>query len=273
MQSDYHNLPTVNGVMQKDGREFRARDVQFAAGKDDVTFSLDIAAAYPQEAKVAAWRRSLTLYRPSSGENAVQLTESYELSEFVTPFRLNLLTPLLVDVSGSGRIVLSDPEGGKRYFISYDPGLFSAAAEEIRLDDARLQASWGARLARIVLTSKARAKEGSYKIRVEAANGTQVRAAREAILRFLRFCAASGCCAAGSRRICTTRLRFVPADRTGGEGSASADSSGGGKVGTQVRAAREAYFALLRSKRMLCGRQSADLHHPAAVCSCRSNGW
>src|SRR5256885_54517 len=55
MQSAYHNLPTINGVMQGAGREFQAKDVSFNETANRVTFSADIAAAYPAEAGVRRW--------------------------------------------------------------------------------------------------------------------------------------------------------------------------------------------------------------------------
>ena len=54
MQSAWHNLPVVNGVDQQDGAAFRAREVVFTPGRDAVRFSLDIAPAYPPEAKLDA---------------------------------------------------------------------------------------------------------------------------------------------------------------------------------------------------------------------------
>ncbi|MCU0644425.1 MAG: heparinase II/III-family protein [bacterium] len=47
MQSAYHNLPTINGVMQKDGREFSARNVNYFADDNFAELKLDIAGAYP----------------------------------------------------------------------------------------------------------------------------------------------------------------------------------------------------------------------------------
>ncbi len=63
MQSAFHNLPTINGVMQKDGRQYAARDVHYRADDDSAVFSLDIAGAYPPEANVAQWTRTLRLDR------------------------------------------------------------------------------------------------------------------------------------------------------------------------------------------------------------------
>jgi hypothetical protein len=54
MQSAYHNLPTVNGVMQKYGKEYQAIDVNYSVTADTVQFSMDIAKAYPEIPQVVA---------------------------------------------------------------------------------------------------------------------------------------------------------------------------------------------------------------------------
>src|SRR5207237_7566979 len=63
MQSAYHNLPTINGVMQGAGREFQAKGVSFEESANRVTFSADIASAYPAEAAAQPWRPGVTLER------------------------------------------------------------------------------------------------------------------------------------------------------------------------------------------------------------------
>jgi hypothetical protein len=160
MQSDFHNLPTVNGGMQKEGREFQSRSVRFSADATRVEFALDIAGAYPPEAKVDRWQRTLILNR---GKN-IELLEEFRLKEAVKPPRLNLMTPLTVDLSHKGRIALSDTRTGARYVISHDAAQFDASSEEIPLSDERLRGAWGERLTRIVLTAKQLAVKGTYKI-------------------------------------------------------------------------------------------------------------
>src|SRR5437868_13875778 len=49
MQSAYHNLPTINGIMQGAGREDKVKDVSFGESAKRVSFSADIAYAYPTE--------------------------------------------------------------------------------------------------------------------------------------------------------------------------------------------------------------------------------
>lgn len=63
MQSAYHNLPTVNGHMQKDGEEYGARDVSYQLGSDICRIEMDIAGAYPAEAGLLSCRRSAALIK------------------------------------------------------------------------------------------------------------------------------------------------------------------------------------------------------------------
>ena len=106
MQSAWHSLPAVNGLDQGAGAEFRAHQVAFAPGRDTVRFSLDIAPAYPPEAKVARWRREVTLDRK---KREVVLAEDYALGEAREPVRLHFVTPLAPDVSTPGRVEARPP--------------------------------------------------------------------------------------------------------------------------------------------------------------------
>jgi hypothetical protein len=160
MQSAYHNLPTINGVMQKDGAAFRARDVRYVANAARASFSLDLAAAYPAEAKVDRYLRTVSLDRRA---RTVALDESYALREVTTPLRLSWMTPLAVDVSHPGEVRLRSPEAAHDEFVlRYDPARFDAASEEIPITDARLLPIWGKRLARVVLVAKGRALQGEH---------------------------------------------------------------------------------------------------------------
>ncbi len=47
MQSAYHNLPTVGGVMQQDGEAFAAREVSVSMTPSEALMEMDIAGAYP----------------------------------------------------------------------------------------------------------------------------------------------------------------------------------------------------------------------------------
>lgn len=142
MQSAYHNLPTVNGVMQGAGRGYAARNVSHKAGADAAEFELDIAGAYPPQAGIVAWRRTLRLDR---GRNQVSIRDAFALQKDGGRVELTLMTPCKVTV-GKGEIVLA---GAVK--VRFQPDLFDVAVEEVRTEDARLQAVWGESVRRILL--------------------------------------------------------------------------------------------------------------------------
>jgi hypothetical protein len=165
MQSAWHNLPTVNGLDQQSGVAYRARDVLFTPGRDTVRLSLDIAPAYPAEAKIARWRREVTLDRK---KREVVLAEDYALGEAREPVRLHFVTPLRADAATPGRVLLSGG-GAPAHVLLYDPERFSASVEERAVDDSRLRPVWGERLARIVLAGRVASTRGAHRIVVRAA--------------------------------------------------------------------------------------------------------
>ena len=165
MQSGFHNLPTVNGVMQKNGRQFRARDVAYAAGGRRAVFSLDLAGAYPPEAKLRSWVRTITLNR---GRDVV-VAERYELEEAREPIRLSLMSWRVPRVVGEGRLRLEDPEdagAGKAVLVEYDAKKFKAEVETVSVEDERLRSSWGTSLYRILLTALRTPLRDAFEVRI-----------------------------------------------------------------------------------------------------------
>ena len=150
MQSAFHNLPTINGVMQAAGRQYEARDVGFHADDASAEFSADLAAAYPQEAGVEKWRRSVRLDRAA---NAIVVTDRYALRGAPGKIEMSLMTPCAVRADGARALILS---GGMLGKASVRIAVEAAAAplfrtEEIAITDSRLRGSWGNRLYRAVV--------------------------------------------------------------------------------------------------------------------------
>src|SRR5437660_6038792 len=154
MQSAYHDLPTINGIMQAAGREFQAKGVSFNETANRVTFSADIAAAYPAAAAVQRWQRRVTLDRTAP---AVELEDRYELREWKEPARLSLMTPLSVDTSRPGEVHLAG-----RYLLTFDAHELQATVEEIPVSDQQLRSVWGDRVERLVLTTQGKVLRGGY---------------------------------------------------------------------------------------------------------------
>lgn len=167
MTSAYHNVPTINGVLQKNGRQWAAKDVRFTADDQRASLTLDIAGAYPEEAGVQSWVRRVRLNRGHS----VEIREHYQLEVFRRPFTLNLMTPLQPALPEPGRITLTLHEGAsssatKTISIDYDEQRFDVTFEPVLLEDERLRAGWGDRLTRMVFTSKQQRLSDTFTITI-----------------------------------------------------------------------------------------------------------
>ena len=153
MQSTFHNVPAINGIPQKAGRAYAARQVLYQADDAAATLSMDLAAAYPGEAGARSWHRTVTLERG----NAVVIRDAYDLRFMHEPVRMTLMTCREPDITGRGTVVLPPaPDGvrAKTAEILYDPDLFTVRTESIDITDPQLSASWGTRIWRILLTAK-----------------------------------------------------------------------------------------------------------------------
>jgi hypothetical protein len=153
MQSAYHSLPTIDGVMQAPGREFAARAVKYSMDNGKAELQLDIAAAYPSEAHVQNWLRTIRLQR----NKEVLVKENYRLTAPAKEITLSWLTPCQVRETTSGSLrLLSTMTGGAKAAeleLLYNASDFSVRLEEVTLDDERLSSVWGAKLTRILLVA------------------------------------------------------------------------------------------------------------------------
>jgi hypothetical protein len=158
MQSAWHNLPTINGVMQHAGGQYKAEDVNLHRDRKGTYLSMDIAGAYPKEADVKSWKRLLSF----NGES-ITLQEKYELTAYKQPFTLSLITPLSVKAEGDF-IVLKNTDSQHGLKIRFDPKRFQVKIEHKQLKDPKLLHEWQGSLKRILLIDKTDKPKGNYKI-------------------------------------------------------------------------------------------------------------
>ena len=85
MQSAFHNLPTVGGVMQHTGVEYEATIRKYETNEERAVVSFDIASAYPKEAGIKSWMRTVTLDRV---RNSVNILEAFDLERAAPISRL-----------------------------------------------------------------------------------------------------------------------------------------------------------------------------------------
>ena len=167
MQSVWHNCPTINGVMQKEGIQYKASQVQFVQNASGVNVSMDIAAAYPVDAAVKKYERKFDFNQTS---NTLQISENYELLEWKAALVQSFLVFLKPDIEKPGQLVFRLADGASVVF-AYDAKLFDIAIEDKILDDERMSGIWGKQLYRIQLTAKGNKKSGKHQFSISLLNG------------------------------------------------------------------------------------------------------
>jgi hypothetical protein len=156
MQSGWHNLPTINGVMQHQGSGFSAREVSHHADDACATLAMDLAGAYPAEAGIRSWRRSIALVRGQ----AVRVTDEYELTRLSNTLSWSLLTPSTVEIVDGTTLRLHgvDMPGARRsgdatirLHLPATPRPATIHVETREINDAVMANSWPDRLHRVCI--------------------------------------------------------------------------------------------------------------------------
>ena len=164
VQSAYHNLPTVGGVMQSNqSPKYRASDLHYSSDDSGASVSMDLATAYPEEAGIIRWRRALSLDRVT---NRIDLNEDFQLRKKVS-VQISFMTPCTPAANASGRLAFTTGEHASREVsLAYDPTLIALTIEKINLTDDWLVERWGKTIYRVLLTSVASTSDGNWKIEI-----------------------------------------------------------------------------------------------------------
>jgi hypothetical protein len=162
-QSAYHNLPTIGGVQQGVGPMFCATDLAYEANYRSAQLGMELAKAYPPEAHLKSWRRTVRLDRSS---NVVEISDSYFLTEPVSDITLNLMTACKVTESGKGQLTLTSAQAIPPTPIAYDANLLTPTVETIPLDNLERKRNWGPQIYRIQLKTPGTKTAGKLKLTI-----------------------------------------------------------------------------------------------------------
>jgi hypothetical protein len=163
MQSAYHNLPTINGVQQKPGNDYKATQVEYKADEVQVKLSLNIASAFPTEAGIDAWKRRFEFNR--SDHPYIEITDEFQLEQDSENITLSLMMPFEPQIDRSGSILIRNADA-KAVKVEYDADHLVASSERILIEDERLRPVWGDQIYRVTLKANAPVSEGNWKIKV-----------------------------------------------------------------------------------------------------------
>ncbi|WP_033402609.1 heparinase II/III domain-containing protein [Dyadobacter beijingensis] len=153
-QSQYHNLPVINGLGQPAGKQFNARNVKSNASDKEVSLAMDIAPAYPQQAGVLNWNRIVKLNKV---KNTIEIADDFALKQKPDSLQQIFMTVCQVDTGTPGKIILTTA-GKKTVSLTYDPKAWTVATElpsTEGMEYSSFKTKWdGSPVTRIVLTAK-----------------------------------------------------------------------------------------------------------------------
>ncbi len=164
MQSQYHNLPLINGEGQHQGATYKPTDINAKNTTGKGLFSLDIAKAYPESAEVNHWYRKYVLNRGHS----FSITDSYNLKTAKDTNALHFIAACGVHTGQPGKIILTGADF--KLELSYDPKEFTLKIENIEIKDPRIIQAWPDGLKRIRLIYKNMSVKGQSKLVLRPVN-------------------------------------------------------------------------------------------------------
>ncbi len=160
-QSEHHNLPIINGLGQKSGLEFAAKNASRIMTPKESGMSMDIASAYPAEAGIQSWNRTVLLKR---NQDEVELTDEYLLKQKPKSLQQVFMTVGEVNLVEAGKITISD--GFLSMTLRYDAKKWTATTElpsTEGMEYSSFKTKWDSKpVRRIILTNTAPEAKGKF---------------------------------------------------------------------------------------------------------------
>ena len=156
LKSDWHNLPTINGVQQGTGARYKASGTSCDVKRN--LFTTDLSLAYPDSAHIRHWKRSWSLK-----DDKLVITDQYTLSARTQPTFENFVTqgPIYLEgenvdgytvKKGEAIIATHNHSNSKRVLIKMVfPKELIPHKDKRELDDPRFIKNWGSHLYRLQL--------------------------------------------------------------------------------------------------------------------------
>lgn len=168
-QSQYHNLPIINGYGQKDGLAYTAKNVAYR--KNEASLKMDLAAAYPKEAGLRNWWRTVQLNRK---KETVEIREEYQLEKAPQNLTQVFLTLSQVTTTTPGIVTFEGPNHPS-VKLSYDAKRWKVRTEPVSLgtpDDEAFKTSWGTgkTIQRVLLEQISPVSKGKHRFVFSLAN-------------------------------------------------------------------------------------------------------
>lgn len=145
--SQYHNLPTIGKMNQKDGKDYAASDIVYA----DKKFSVNIRNAYENRENIKYFVRHFDF----SGEN-IKIKDEFQFKNKESVI-FNFMCAVKPFLDNDMFVFTNSNETLK---MKFEKNIFDIETEEIKHGDKNLENSWGDVIYRLKMSLKEKCKSG-----------------------------------------------------------------------------------------------------------------
>ncbi|WP_104384590.1 heparinase II/III family protein [Sphingobacterium sp. HMA12] len=138
-QSQYHNVPQINGTDQRQGSNFVGVNPEYSSNENNMKFSIDLQKAYPKEAMVNSYKR---VYSVSYLNPQLTITDRFDSKKSGGKTELFFMCINKPELNGNGEMILSI-ENKAKIVMNYNKDKFRPVIEEVKLNDNTLRKNWG----------------------------------------------------------------------------------------------------------------------------------
>jgi hypothetical protein len=161
-RSEYHNLPIINGIGQKEGRAFEAKDIKETINDKESSLQMNIASAYPEAAGIQSWFRKAKLNRE---KESVEIADEYQLKATPTSIEQVFMTVCKVDSLSMGQLRFTSVNG-KILDLKFDPKIWNVKLDTPSFEGMEYESfnsKWdGKKITRVILQHKKPEVKGKY---------------------------------------------------------------------------------------------------------------
>lgn len=169
MQSAYHQTSTINGHMQAGGKVYHASAVHYETDGTLSGLAMDISGAYPEEAGVRSWKRSVQLVRAvdrQEGNSAISITDEVQFKNETKDVVLHWMSASAPSLEADALVIST--RTGRKVGVQYDAELWDVEIELITLTDAKLMAVWGSMIYRTNMRLKKPLLSGEWQFELKS---------------------------------------------------------------------------------------------------------
>ncbi len=161
-QSQYHNLPIVNGKGQLAGRQYEGINIKSTLNDKEASLAMNITPAYDKSTGIEVWNRTVKLNKI---KNQIEITDDYTLTQKPVSLEQVFMTVCDIDTASPGKISLTTANK-QNITLLYDAKNWSVSTDLPSTEGMEynsFKTKWNSRpVRRIILTNKALQQKGKY---------------------------------------------------------------------------------------------------------------